>query len=103
MDVSPLTIPPTLIAEIRAVAEEEHRPAEEVLRDVLEQGLRERRWRFHADSERTRALELGSTEDDSRPSHAYNERVREKIAEGVRSLREGKGTERSEEHTSELQ
>jgi hypothetical protein len=40
-----LTIPPALVAEVRAIADEEHRPVDDVLRDLVEQALGERRWK----------------------------------------------------------
>lgn len=40
---SDLTIPPALMADIQAAAEDEHRPATEVVRDALERYLAE--WR----------------------------------------------------------
>ena len=38
-------LPPALLAEVEAAADEEHRPVSEVLREVVEQGLSERRWK----------------------------------------------------------
>jgi hypothetical protein len=37
------SIPPVLLAELQAMAEAEHRPVDDVLRDVIEQGLSEHR------------------------------------------------------------
>lgn len=42
-DVPDLTIPPTLLADIQTVAEDEHRTAAEVVREALERYLAE--WR----------------------------------------------------------
>jgi len=39
-----LAIPPALLAQIRSEAEKEHVPADEVLREIAEQGDKERRW-----------------------------------------------------------
>jgi uncharacterized protein YicC (UPF0701 family) len=90
-----LAIPPDLLAEIEAEAEAEHRPAGEVLRDVIERGLSEQRWQAHAEREDQRARELGILDDeDAQPmTDAYRETIREKIAQGVRSLREGRVTD----------
>jgi hypothetical protein len=40
-----LSIPPALVAEINAVADEEIRPAVDVLQDVIQRGLEDRRWK----------------------------------------------------------
>jgi hypothetical protein len=40
---TPLTLPPALLAEVEAVAEAEHRTATDVVRDLVERGLAERR------------------------------------------------------------
>ena len=42
-DIAPLAIPPALLAEIRATADAAHEAADEVLRDVIERGLVQRR------------------------------------------------------------
>jgi hypothetical protein len=59
-----IAIPPTLVAEIRAAANEEKRPAEEMLREAIERYLRNRRWQriFAYGEERARAL--GLSEED---------------------------------------
>lgn len=59
-----LNIPPALLAQVRAVAEEEHRPAAEVLGEALERYLRERRWRKIFAYGQQRADELGLSEAD---------------------------------------
>ena len=92
-DNTSLAIPPALLAEIQAEAEKEHRPAADVLRDVIEQGLQERRWRTHVESERQRAKDAGLPDDAIPLTDAYRQDLREKIAAGMRSLRQGKGTD----------
>jgi hypothetical protein len=59
-----IDIPPALIAEIQAAANEEKRPAVEVLREAVERYLEDRRWQrlFAYGEERARAL--GLTEAD---------------------------------------
>ena len=57
-----LTIPPALAAEIQAVADEEHRPAIEVLRDAVEGYRKEQRWRRTLAYGADRARALGVTE-----------------------------------------
>ncbi len=59
-DIETLDIPACLLAEIRADAEKEQRPAAEVLRNVIERGLEEHRWqRVQAHgAERAKALGL---------------------------------------------
>ena len=59
-------VPPGLLAEIEAAAAEEHRPPRELVGEALERYLSERRW-FRKDD-----------------LHA-------KIADGLESLRQGKG------------
>ncbi len=60
----PLTIPPALHAQLQAVADEEHRPPVEVLREAVERYLRERRWQKAFAYGEQRALALGLTETD---------------------------------------
>jgi transcriptional/translational regulatory protein YebC/TACO1 len=43
-----LTIPPVLLAEIHAEARKDNRPADDVLRDVIERGLEDRRRRVNS-------------------------------------------------------
>jgi len=59
-----IAIPPALLAEIQAAADEEKRPAEEVLREALERYLENRRWQRILDYGQQRARELGLTEAD---------------------------------------
>jgi Arc/MetJ-type ribon-helix-helix transcriptional regulator len=94
-DNAPLAIPPDLLAEIQAQAEAGHRPAGEVLRDLIERGLSEQRWQAHAEQEDQRAREMGilDDEDDQPMTDEYRQTLREKIAQGVRSLREGRVTD----------
>jgi len=92
-DPSPesLAIPPALLTEIQAEAEKEHRPAGEVLREVIERGLGALRWAAHAEAESRRARELGLPDADDQPmTDAYRETIREKIAQGLASARQGK-------------
>ena len=41
-DADTLIVPPALVKEVQAAAEEEHRQADEVLREAVERYLRER-------------------------------------------------------------
>jgi len=59
-------IPPGLLAEIEAAAAEEHRPVRELVGEAVERYLSQRRW-FRGDD------------------------VHAKIAQGLESLRQGKG------------
>jgi hypothetical protein len=59
-------IPPSLLAEIEAAAAEEHRPARELVGEAVERYLSERRW-------------------------LRRDEVHAKIAQGLQSLRQGKG------------
>ena len=63
-DTASLSIPPALAAEILAVAEEEHRPALEVLRDAVANYRVERRWRRTLAHGAARAKALGVAEAD---------------------------------------
>ena len=44
-DSTMVTLPPALLAEVEAAAHDEHRPVGDVLREVVEQGLGQRRLR----------------------------------------------------------
>jgi predicted transcriptional regulator len=59
-------IPPNLLAEIKAAAAEEHRPARELVGEAVERYLSERRW-------------------------LRRDEVHAKIAQGLQSLRQGRG------------
>ena len=63
-DTDPFTLPPALLAEVQAAADEDHRPAGDVLRDVVEQGLEDRRWRKLLAYGAAQAKSLGLTEAD---------------------------------------
>ena len=63
-DADTLTLPPALVAEVQAAADEESRPAGDVLREAVERYLRERRWQKIFAYGEKRARELGLTEDD---------------------------------------
>jgi hypothetical protein len=59
-----LSIPPALVAGINAVADEENRPAVDVLQDVIQRGLEDRRWKRVLDYGAQQAKRLGLTEAD---------------------------------------
>jgi predicted transcriptional regulator len=86
-------IPSGLATELQEAAEEEHRSAADVVRDALEGYLEARRWRLSGDQEQARARELGLPDDDVPLTDQHRQAMREKIARGVRSLREGKGAD----------
>jgi hypothetical protein len=81
-----VSMPPALAAEVQTIADQEHRPVADVLRDLVERGLGERRWTLRADQELARARALGLTDE-------YRQTLREKIAQGAQSLREGRVTD----------
>jgi hypothetical protein len=89
-DSNAFVLPPALLAEVEAAADEEHRPIAEVVRDLVESGLGARRWQPHAEKEFQRARELGIPDDTEPMTAAYRQSIREKIARGVQSLREGR-------------
>ena len=91
-----LAIPPALLAEVKAAAEQEHRPVADVLREVVEQGLADRRlWQAHVEREREQARASGIHEpaDDLPMTDDDRQTLREKIAQGLKSLRDGKGAD----------
>ena len=59
-----LAIPPALLAEVKAEADKEHVPANDVLREIIEKGLEERRWQKVVAYGAERAKALGLTEED---------------------------------------
>jgi hypothetical protein len=64
-EIAPETlVPPGLLPEIQAAAEEEHREPGELVRDALERYLREKRWKKLFAYGEQRAKELGLTEAD---------------------------------------
>jgi hypothetical protein len=62
-----------------------------VVRDLIEQGLNERRWKLHAAQEYGRARAMDLPEDDAPLTHDCRRIIRAKIAQGVQSQRDGKG------------
>jgi predicted transcriptional regulator len=79
-----LVIPTDLAAEMREIARRDHRPTLDVVRDAVEAYLEVRRSGGPAPSDGT---------EDHQPSAEYREVMRDKIAAGMRSLREGKGVD----------
>ena len=63
-DLIDFTIPPALMAEIRAAAEEEHRPPLDVLRDAVDGYRAAQRWRATLLRSAERAQACGLTEAD---------------------------------------
>jgi hypothetical protein len=63
-DDTKFAITPALAAEIQAVADEEHRPALDVLHDAIENYRKEQRWRRTLAYGAERASALGLTEAD---------------------------------------
>jgi hypothetical protein len=58
---SAIIIPPSLLTEIRAAADEEKRPAEDLLREAIERYLENRHWQQLVSYGHQRARELGLT------------------------------------------
>jgi hypothetical protein len=83
-----LTIPATLAAEIKAAADEEQRPARDVLRDAVIGYLENRRWRLR-EEDMPRARALGLAEDDAPLMDEYRRSIGEMIAKGLASARQG--------------
>ena len=84
-----LTIPSALAAEIHAAADEEHRPATDVLRDAVVGYLENRRWRLREEDLR-RARELGLADDDGPLTDEYRQTIGDKIAQGLASAHQGR-------------
>ncbi len=63
-DTTETLVPPTLLAEIHAAAEEEHRSSAELVREAIERYLQDRRWQRLAAYGQARARELGLSEAD---------------------------------------
>jgi hypothetical protein len=57
-------LPPGLLAEVESAAQEEQRPPQEMLREVIERGLKERRWERTLAYGQERARATGFSEDD---------------------------------------
>ena len=62
-DTETLTLPSALVAEVKAADEERRAPAE-IVREVIERYLKDRRWRRLIAYGQARARELGLTEAD---------------------------------------
>ncbi len=80
-----LLLPPALQTEVEALAAEEHRPAVDVLRELVERGLEARRWKAYLEADAGGSAQL--------PSDEYRQVLRDKIARGMKSLRDGEGAD----------
>lgn len=83
-------LPPDLFARVEDAANEEHRPVADVVRELVETGLGERLWKAHTENEFRLAREIGLPDDDQPMTDEYRQTLREKIAQGLASAREGK-------------
>ena len=88
-----VSIPPALVSKLRAVAEQEHRSTAAVVADALENYLEARRWQLDAEQELAHARALGLPDDDVLVTPEFRQSIRQKITQGVRSLRDGKGAD----------
>ncbi len=86
-------LPEALWAEVEATAFDEHRAVDDVLRDLIERGLNERRWKAHAAQEHERARAMGLPDDDAPVTDEYRQTTRAKIAAGMGSLKAGRSTD----------
>ena len=85
-----LAIPPALAERIHGVAAEQHRPAVDVVRDALEAYLD----RNGGPAETNDPLaDFEPPEDELPLTDTHRLAIREKIAQGLRSLRDGQGTD----------
>jgi metal-responsive CopG/Arc/MetJ family transcriptional regulator len=76
-DTVQIALPSTLVAEVRTIADEEHRPAADVLRDLLEGALAERRWKAEEERELVRAREFGLPDDTVPLTDEYRRVIRD--------------------------
>ncbi len=63
-DAESLKMPSSLLAEVQAAANEEHRSCDELVRDAIEYYLRNRRWRQILAYGEHQARSLGLTDAD---------------------------------------
>jgi hypothetical protein len=63
-DMEPVPIPSALYAEMKATAEQEHRPIADLIREAVERYLEDRRWQKLLAYGQQRARSLGLTEAD---------------------------------------
>ncbi len=87
-----LVLPSELQAELQAAADDEQRPAVDVLRDALTLYRQSRRLLHSSDHDRG-VREFALPGDDVPLTPEYRQIIRGKIAAGMQSLREGKGTD----------
>lgn len=57
-------LPPALLAEVEAAADEEHRPAEDMVREAVTRYMEDREWNKVFTYGESRAKALGLTEKD---------------------------------------
>jgi len=88
-----VSLPPALLAEVKAAAEAEHQTIADFLGDLVRQGLSVRRWKAHAEEELQRAREAGLPEHEPPKPNACPHPLHERIAQGMRSLRGGHSTD----------
>ncbi len=86
-------VPEALWAEVEATAVDEHRAIDDVLRDLIEHGLNERRWKARAAQEHDRARAIGLPDDDAALTDEYRRTIGAKITAGMASLRAGRSTD----------
>ena len=79
-----VSIPPALVTELQAAADEDHRSTGAVVQEALEIYLEGRRWRVHCEQALARARELGLPNDDVRLTGEYRQVLREKIGQGAK-------------------
>jgi hypothetical protein len=89
-DSTLFALPPALLAEVAAAADEEHRPVADVMRELVERGLGARGSQAHAEKELQRARELGLPDDTQPITDEYRQTIREKIAAGMEDARQGR-------------
>ena len=85
-----LALSPALQAQIEAAAAEEHRPAGEVLREAVERYLQTQHGNLHAEWELQQGRDLGLPSDDPPLTPEYRRTIREKIEQGLESVRQGR-------------
>lgn len=90
MTLAEFQVPASLLAEIQAAADGEHRRAEDLIQEALETFLAERDWRVRDARETARAQEAGLPDDRGLLTGEYRSNARTLIAEGLADVRAGR-------------
>jgi hypothetical protein len=85
-----LVLPQATLSEVQAVADEERRAVNDVILELVESALAQRRWRAMAAGDRAPAYERALPDDDAAPmTEEYRQTIRAQVEEGLASARRG--------------